>query len=285
MSPHPNPHDPAAPEVRIDPEFQGLAPPLSADELARLERRLLAEGCLDPLLVWREENILLDGHNRHALCRKHGLPYRVEFMSLPDRAAARAAVLECQLGRRNLTPEGLSYLRGRQYRACRHQGRPAQANGMSGAEPAADQTDHRRSTAARLAAAYQVGEATVRRDARFAAAVDRVAAVCGDQARRLILSRDARPTRRQAEDLSLLGDDELRQRFAEWCQAGRRRGPAGDDDPVRLSVPAEPAALARVLVRRLGQERALAACRALAGELHDHGVPVEVYCGPAGEVR
>jgi hypothetical protein len=35
-------------EPTIDPEFQALMPPLSAEERAGLEASLLAEGCRDP---------------------------------------------------------------------------------------------------------------------------------------------------------------------------------------------------------------------------------------------
>ena len=44
----------------VDPEFSRLIPPLAADERHRLERSLLAEGCREPLLVWQEQNLLLD---------------------------------------------------------------------------------------------------------------------------------------------------------------------------------------------------------------------------------
>ncbi len=35
--------------VTIDPEFQSLIPPLSAEERAQLETNLVADGCRDPL--------------------------------------------------------------------------------------------------------------------------------------------------------------------------------------------------------------------------------------------
>jgi hypothetical protein len=50
-------------ELCIDPEFLALIPPLSATERQGLEASILAEGCRDPLIVWEEKNILVDGHN------------------------------------------------------------------------------------------------------------------------------------------------------------------------------------------------------------------------------
>ncbi len=42
-------------ELTIDPEFQALIPPLTAEEYAQLEANLRAEGCRDPLVVWAGE--------------------------------------------------------------------------------------------------------------------------------------------------------------------------------------------------------------------------------------
>src|ERR671936_2768191 len=83
----------------IDPEFASLLPPLLPDEDAKLEASIAAEGtCHTPLVVWREHNILLDGHHRYRICDRLGLPYQVEMMSLPDRDAARTWIIEEQVG-------------------------------------------------------------------------------------------------------------------------------------------------------------------------------------------
>jgi phage N-6-adenine-methyltransferase len=90
--------------LTIDPELQGLIPPPTAEEMVGLETALLSDGCHDPLIVWLEEGILLDGHNRMALCEKHNLPFETFEISLPDRDAAKRWVIENQFARRNLTP-------------------------------------------------------------------------------------------------------------------------------------------------------------------------------------
>jgi hypothetical protein len=92
--------------VRLDPEFRSLVPPPSADELAQLEANLLADGCRDPLVVWDDAGgppILLDGHNRHAICSRRGLDYETVAVDLPDRDAAKVWIIRNQLGRRNIT--------------------------------------------------------------------------------------------------------------------------------------------------------------------------------------
>lgn len=58
----------------ILPEMAELLPPLSAEQSAALEEDLLRNGCYSPIIV-NEDMVIVDGHNRQALCEKHGLPY------------------------------------------------------------------------------------------------------------------------------------------------------------------------------------------------------------------
>ena len=91
--------------VIVDDEFRHLIPPLTNLERTGLEENLLRDGCLEPLIVWAEEQILLDGHNRKDLCERHGIDYGTREVSLPDREAAADWIDAHQLGRRNLSPD------------------------------------------------------------------------------------------------------------------------------------------------------------------------------------
>ena len=86
----------------IDPKFQTLIWPLTADELALLESNIVADGCRDPLAVWN--GILLDGHNRYEICTRLGLPFQTTLVDLPNREAAEEWIILNQFGRRNLPP-------------------------------------------------------------------------------------------------------------------------------------------------------------------------------------
>jgi hypothetical protein len=92
----------------IDPEFQALIPPLTAEELAQLTANLLADGCIEPLWVWVRDGdgsppVLLDGHHRHAICRAHGFPFRTASVpGVHTREEAKIWMLRHQVGRRNL---------------------------------------------------------------------------------------------------------------------------------------------------------------------------------------
>ena len=56
--------------ITIDPEIEALIPSLKYDEQSKLRESIKEEGCRDPLVIWKDHNILLDGHNRHAICQR-----------------------------------------------------------------------------------------------------------------------------------------------------------------------------------------------------------------------
>jgi len=88
--------------MKVDPEFKRLVVPLSDKERSLLDASIEKEGCRVALDVWKEEDTLLDGHNRLEICEAKGREYRINYVSLPDRTAAKIWILENQAGRRNL---------------------------------------------------------------------------------------------------------------------------------------------------------------------------------------
>ncbi|KAB8045034.1 hypothetical protein [Janthinobacterium aquaticum] len=72
--------------IIINPLLQAYVDPLTESEHAALERSLLAEGCRDALVLWND--VLIDGHNRYAICQQHGIPFRTiqntSFESIDD---------------------------------------------------------------------------------------------------------------------------------------------------------------------------------------------------------
>lgn len=91
-------------EIKINPDFQKLIPPLSSDERDLLEKNILQDGCRDALVVW--DGILLDGHNRLEICKAHNIPFNTVQApeTIRDQADARIWIRNNQKGRRNLTP-------------------------------------------------------------------------------------------------------------------------------------------------------------------------------------
>ena len=87
-------------ELTVDPEFRDLIPPLNEEELKLLEASLVADGCESPLIVWN--GVIVDGHNRYAICRKHEIPFSIQEKNFSSRDDAMLWMLRNQLGRRNL---------------------------------------------------------------------------------------------------------------------------------------------------------------------------------------
>jgi hypothetical protein len=172
-------------KLKTDPEFRSLIPPLSTEELSQLETNLIADGCRDPLVVWGET--LVDGHNRYEICTRRSLPFQTKPIEFPTREAAMDWMDANQLGRRNLSPDQASLLRGRRYnRAKKTVGKPAGIK-LAQSEPI--------STADKLAAQHGVSRETIKRDGQFASAVEKLSAVKPDIA--AAVSRSEAPPKKE----------------------------------------------------------------------------------------
>ncbi len=170
--------------LTISPDLQSLIPPLSPEERDQLEANLLNDGCRDPLIAWREAGLLLDGHHRFAICEAHNLPYQIQEISLPDLDAARLWMIENQLGRRNLTPNQMSYYRGERYNLQKHRhGGDRKSDGSS-------TQNGNLKTVDRLAAEHGVSRDTIARDGIYAEALDTIATVLGPDVRSAIRDGD-----------------------------------------------------------------------------------------------
>ena len=83
------------------PELENLLPPLSGEQFAALERDILQNGCYAPIIV-NEDLVIVDGHNRHQICERHHLPYKMAVFAFDDLLEAKQWALDTQKGRRNL---------------------------------------------------------------------------------------------------------------------------------------------------------------------------------------
>lgn len=88
--------------IKIDAELKALIPPLAPDEYKQLEANIIKDGCRDPLVVWH--GTLIDGHNRHEICARHGIKFDTVEMEFDSIAHARIWMRSNQQGRRNLNP-------------------------------------------------------------------------------------------------------------------------------------------------------------------------------------
>jgi N6-adenosine-specific RNA methylase IME4 len=168
-------------DIFIDAEFKKAIPPLAAEELKALEDSIVAEGCRDALVVWKEKQAIVDGHNRYDICTRNNIPYRIFEKSFADRDEALDWIDANQLARRNLSPDQMSLLRGRRYNRVKgRQGGDHKSNG---------QNDLLINRAETLATQYGVSEKTIRRDAEFADTVGELQTTIPDIEERVLLGR------------------------------------------------------------------------------------------------
>jgi transcriptional regulator with XRE-family HTH domain len=112
-------------EITVLDELLSYIDPLTPDEYAALERSLLNEGCRDALVLWGD--VLVDGHNRYGICRRHGLPFNTvqnpHFKSMDD---VRLWMIDQHLGRRSVSDfqRGVLALRKKEILASREAPRP-----------------------------------------------------------------------------------------------------------------------------------------------------------------
>lgn len=159
--------------MKIDTEFQARIPKLKPCELAALEASIAAEGCRDPLVVWSrdgKDDVLVDGHNRKAICERLGIRYRTISMSFDNRQAVIDWMLRHQLGRRNLSKEAAADLIGQVYNARKNrEGRPDKLRQNGGVCE----------TASAVSQEVGVPPRTVERAGAYAAAIDRLTSLLG----------------------------------------------------------------------------------------------------------
>lgn len=191
-------HEDIKNHITIIPELEALIPPLSQDELVQLEANLLKNGCRESLLVWpTTENVvspeststlptyvLIDGHNRFKICQKNKIDFSIHLVSFKVMEEVREFMIDNQLGRRNLTNEQASYLRGMKYLNLKqNRGKYGRDEHTAHFEQYGDleqiidlenhnaQNEHfdkKKTTAELLGEKFNVGQATIRRDAEFA---------------------------------------------------------------------------------------------------------------------
>lgn len=197
----------------IDEQFRTLIPPLTDDEFKRLEENILKEGIRDKLVIWNET--LIDGHNRYRIATEHGLQYETVHKDFESREHVLNWIISNQLGRRNLNPNQIAYLRGKRYEMekklrtdnlRRGENLPNHPNDVSGKGT---------STAETLAKEYSVGSATIERDSRFAKVVD----ILPENAKNDVLSGSEKISR--AEASTILKMDALAQKkFLKEVESG-----------------------------------------------------------------
>lgn len=154
-------------------ELRDLIRPLSTEQFTQLEQNLITHGCQDALILWettstelqqddldRTVYVLVDGHNRYAICQKNKIEFKINLKIFESIEKVKEFMIDLQLGRRNITPEEESYLRGLKY------------NTQKGNRGVVLQTQGEESkpinVAEKLADEFNVSVRTIKNDGKFA---------------------------------------------------------------------------------------------------------------------
>ncbi len=160
------------PILTIDPEFKTLIPPLLQEGRTGLEQSILNEGCRDALVTW--QGVLIDGHNRYEICKKHGIQFQIIELDFDDRDDVIDWIYQNQLSKRNLTDEKRTYVLGCQYRH-----RKKRSSGRGDRDFSGAQNEHPK-TAEIIAEENNVSRETVKRAEKYADAVDTITSIIDD---------------------------------------------------------------------------------------------------------
>jgi ParB-like chromosome segregation protein Spo0J len=91
--------------MRINKQIASSFRQLTDDEFDTLLASIEKHGVLTPVIVWDEENTLVDGHHRVAIAEELGIEYPVKRMHFDDIDAAINFADRLQAGRRNESKE------------------------------------------------------------------------------------------------------------------------------------------------------------------------------------
>ena len=168
-------------ELKIDPEFEQVIPPLTKDEYHQLEENILADGkIMMPIALWGDT--IVDGHNRYRIACEHGdIPYTTTQLDFDNRHEAVAWICKNQLGRRNLSDEQRVYLLGKRYAAEKQIEKLRDESGRfvpCGQNDLEGEANERRRTSERIAQEIGKSEKHVRRAEQYAQALDLADSVC-----------------------------------------------------------------------------------------------------------
>jgi hypothetical protein len=92
-------------ELQIDLTFQDFLRPLTSVEYKVLEDNILKYGIRDSIVVWKNHNTIIDGHNRYSICQKNNIDFNIVQLDFETEDDIISWMIENQDGRRNETLE------------------------------------------------------------------------------------------------------------------------------------------------------------------------------------
>ncbi len=220
-------------ELIIDEELKILCPGLTTDELRRLRENIVKDGEFrDPLIVWKSEGILIDGHNRLDVWgnlteqeRERIAPPRLKLVDFDSRGTVNNWIISNQLGRRNLDTKQKSYLVGKWYKDTKKDKTENLKQGKNLTDSPKGHNVPSGDTAELIANETGQNPKQVKRDAKFTEAVDKLVENIGPEVKPEILN-GKEITKKKVMEIAELPADKQKD---EYDRAMGRGEPSGGD--------------------------------------------------------
>ncbi len=102
--------------IKIDNEFQELLPDLTKEVYKLLEKHILEYGYDEtkPIITWK--NIIIDGHHRYEISKKHGIEFTIISKNFDNRESVKYWIITSQIAGRRITDDEETYLLGIRYK-------------------------------------------------------------------------------------------------------------------------------------------------------------------------
>lgn len=194
-------------DLSVNPDFKKLIPPLTTEEYEQLEQNIIEEGVRDRLCTWH--GWIIDGHNRYEIATLHGIPFDTVEFDFDSEDEVKDWMIANQLGKRNLTREQKSYLRGKQYTSEKKKVTNETGSNQYSEVELGGNNYHQPKTHERLAEQHKVSPRTIQNDEKYANALDKIAKVAGEEVKNSFLNRDIKATQKDIIEISKKDDDKI----------------------------------------------------------------------------
>lgn len=246
-------------DFRIDEEFKHKIPPMEPEAYEGLRADILADGYVrDPLVVWKEENILVDGHHRWRIISENMEllkdKYTVDYKSFPDRWAAIAWICANQLHKHNMTELQRIKLLQEEHDARQHSekfkgNQYVKVGGGEILQHHVSEAEHKKNkTRAEIAEEHHITPGAVKAAVEIGRGIDRAAEV-DPEFKREVLSGEVKAKKTDLAEIRKMQDDEEVKEAIEVIRNPEKKKEAG----VSTKEVRDRFAKIRDVARRMGQ--------------------------------
>lgn len=160
--------------IAINEKFKKALRHLNEKEFQGLKDDILStKKVIDPLIVWKGKNILIDGHHRYEIIKNNpDIDYTILEMEFEDEDAVLEWIYGHQGNRRNATREEIKYYRGQEYELKKKRITNSKGKNQYSGEVGGNYCPQPNKTSDELAEKYNVGARTIKDDSKFAQGVD-----------------------------------------------------------------------------------------------------------------